>query len=125
MLRKSALLALAVSFLAVADASAQTVRGTILGTVTDSSGAVIRRAKVTVREISTGLTRSELSNDEGEYSIPQLPAGHYNIVVEEPNFKKTERTGVELRVDDRLRIDVTLTVGQVTETVAVEATRLP
>ena len=66
MLRKSALLALAVSFLAVADASAQTVRGTILGTVTDSSGAVIRRAKVTVREISTGLTRSELSNDEGE-----------------------------------------------------------
>ena len=119
--KRQALLALIVSILAAADASAQTVRGTILGTVTDSSGAVIRGARVTVREVSTGLTRSELTNDAGEYSIPQLPAGHYSIVVEAPNFKKTELTGIELQVDDRLRRDVTLTVGQVTEVVAVEA----
>ena len=122
MLRTShALIVLSIFFLAAAAAVAQTVRGIILGTVTDPSGSVIRQAKVTVREIATGLTRSDVTNDAGEYSIPQLPAGRYDVSVEEPNFKKAERTGIELRVDDRLRIDVTLMVGQVTETVAVEA----
>ncbi|MGA2113265.1 MAG: TonB-dependent receptor [Bryobacteraceae bacterium] len=109
------------SFLGALPCAAQTVRGTILGTVTDPSGAVVRRAKVTVREVSTGLTRSELTNDEGEYSIPQLPAGRYDLVVEEPSFKKTEKTGIELRVDDRLRQDVTLAMGQVSEVVMVAA----
>jgi hypothetical protein len=119
--KTTASLALLLSFLAAASASAQTVRGTILGTVTDPSGAVVRKAKVTVREVTTGLTRSEVTNDEGEYSIPQLPAGHYDLVVEAPDFKKTELTGIELQVDDRLRKNVTLAVGQVTETVSVEA----
>src|SRR5260370_22384860 len=100
---------------------AQSVRGTILGTVTDPSGAVVHKAKVTVREVSTGLTRSELTRETGEYSIPQLPVGIYDLTVEEPSFKKTERTGIELRVDDRLRIDVALTLGNVAETVQVEA----
>ena len=100
---------------------AQTVRGTILGTVTDPSGAVVHKAKVTVREVATGLTRSELTSETGEYSIPQLPVGIYDLTVEEPSFKKTERPGIELRVDDRLRIDVALTLGNVAETVQVEA----
>ena len=100
----------------------QTVRGTILGTVTDASGAVVRGAKVTALQTSTGLTRAEVTNGEGEYSIPQLPVGPYTVTVEQPGFKKTERTGVELRVDDKLRIDIALALGQVTETVAVEAT---
>src|SRR5258708_1601713 len=100
---------------------AQSVRGTILGTVTDPSGAVVRKAKVTVREVATGLTRSELTSETGEYSIPQLPVGIYDLTVEEPSFKKSERTGIELRVDDRLRIDVALTLGNVAETVQVEA----
>src|SRR5208282_939190 len=78
---------------------------------TDPSGAVVRKAKVTVREVTTGLTRSEVTNDEGEYSIPQLPAGHYDLVAEAPDFKKTELTGIELQVDDRLRKNVTLAVG--------------
>lgn len=100
---------------------AQSVRGTILGTVTDPSGSVVPKAKVTAREVATGITRSELTGDTGEYSIPQLPAGRYDLTVEERSFKKTERTGIELRVDDRLRIDVTLTLGNVAETVTVEA----
>jgi hypothetical protein len=106
---------------AVACAPAQSVRGTILGTVTDPSGGVVRRAKVTAREVSTGLTRSERTNDQGEYSSPQLPAGHYDISAEAPGFKTTDRTGIELRVDDRLPVDMTLSVGQVTEVVEVEA----
>ena len=119
---RNALLTVVLSFLAAASASAQTVRGTILGTVTDSSGAVIVKARVTVKEFATGLTRSELTNDEGEYSIPQLPVGIYTLTVEAPNFKKSERAGIELRVDDRLRVDIPLTVGAVSEVVAVEAT---
>ncbi len=87
-------------------AGAQSVRGTILGTVTDSTGAVIKGATVTARQTATGLVRTEVTNDVGEYSIPQLPVGPYIVTVEQPGFKKTERTGVELRVDDRLRIDL-------------------
>lgn len=56
-------------------AQAQTVLGTILGTVTDSSGAIVRGAKVTVTQVSTGLVRSAMTNDAGEYSFPQLPCG--------------------------------------------------
>ncbi|HXB74034.1 MAG TPA: TonB-dependent receptor [Candidatus Acidoferrales bacterium] len=100
----------------------QSVRGTILGTVTDTSGAVIPGAKITARQTATGLTRTEVSNADGEFSIPQLPVGQYALIVEQANFKKSERTGIELRVDDKLRVDVVLAVGQVTETVAVEAT---
>ncbi len=123
MLRISnAFLPLALSFLAAAPAVAQSVRGTILGTVTDSSGAVVRKAKVTVREVSIGLIRTELTNDEGEYSIPQLPAGHYDVSVEDPNFKKAEVKGIELSVDDHQRVDVKLSIGQVSEVVEVAAT---
>ncbi len=100
----------------------QSVRGTILGTVTDASGAVVRSAKVTATQTATGLTRTDLTNDEGEYAIPQLPVGSYTVSVEQAGFKRTDRTGVELRVDDRLRIDVVLALGQVSDTVAVEAT---
>src|SRR5712692_3231494 len=100
----------------------QNIRGTILGTITDESGGVIRGAKITAHQTATGLSRTEVSNDAGEYSIPQLPVGQYTLEVEQPGFKKTERTGIELRVDDKVRIDVSLAVGQLAETVAVEAT---
>ncbi len=119
--KSHALLAISLSFSATIAGYGQSVRGTILGTVTDPSGAVVRGAKGTARQIATGLTRAELSNGEGEYSIPQLPVGEYALTVEQSGFKKTERTGIELRVDDRLRIDFALAVGQVNETVAVEA----
>jgi len=108
--------------LAASAAYSQSVRGTILGTVTDASGAVVRGAKVTATQTTTGLTRTELTNGEGEYSIPQLPVGPYTVTAEQAGFKKTERSGIELRVDDKLRIDLSLALGQVSETVAVEAT---
>ncbi len=103
-------------------AISQTIRGTILGTVTDSTGALVRGAKVTALQTATGQSRSEVTNDSGEYSIPQLPVGPYTIAVEQSGFKKSERTNIDLRVDDQLRIDVSLAVGQMTDTVAVEAT---
>src|SRR5579863_1960314 len=103
-------------------ACGQTVLGTILGTVTDSSGAIVRGAKVSVTQVATGLVRTETSNATGEYSFPQLPAGVYRVDAELTGFKKTQRTGIELRVEDTLRIDLALQVGQLTETVSVEAT---
>ena len=115
-------LALCIALCAAAVAYGQSVRGTILGTVTDASGAVVPGAKVTAQHTATGLTRTELTNNDGEYSIPQLPVGQYSLTVEHANFKKNERSNIELRVDDKLRQDVVLSVGQVTETVAVEAT---
>ncbi|MBV8817585.1 MAG: TonB-dependent receptor, partial [Acidobacteriaceae bacterium] len=109
--------------LAVASAlpgAAQSVRGTILGTVTDSTGAIVRGAKVTATQQATGLVRTEQTNDAGEYSIPQLPVGIYDVIAEAAGFKKSDRRGIELRVDDKLRIDLSLTIGEVTETVAVQ-----
>jgi hypothetical protein len=100
----------------------QSVRGTVLGTVTDSTGAVIKGAVITARQTATGLVRTEVTSEVGEYALPQLPVGPYIVTAEHPGFKKVERTGLELRVDDRLRIDLTLELGQVTETVAVEET---
>src|SRR2546430_7590597 len=93
---------------------AQNIRGTILGTVTDETGAVIRGAKVTAHHIATGLSRSEATNDNGEYTLPQLPVGIYTVTAEQPGFKKVERPNIELRVDDSLRVNLTLTVGQIT-----------
>ena len=101
---------------------AQSVLGTILGTVTDSSGAIVRGAKVTVTQTATGLVRNATTNDAGEFSFPQLPAGPYRVEAEASGFKKTQRSGIELRVEDVLRVDVVLQVGQLTETVSVEAT---
>lgn len=102
--------------------NAQTVLGTILGTVTDTSGAIVRGAKVSVTRVATGLVRTALTNDAGEYSFPQLPVGEYRVEAELAGFKKTQRTGVDLRVEDTLRIDLILQIGQQTETVSVEAT---
>jgi hypothetical protein len=61
---------------------AQSVSGTILGTVTDSSGAVISNAKVTVVNEGTGLTRTLTSDANGEYSAPSVPTGHYTVIAE-------------------------------------------
>jgi hypothetical protein len=100
-------------------AFAQNIRGTILGTVTDETGAVIRGAKVTAHHIATGLIRSDTTNDSGEYTLPQLPVGIYAVSAEQPGFKKVERPNIELRVDDNLRVNLVLSVGQVTETVSI------
>jgi hypothetical protein len=101
--------------------TAQNIRGTILGTVRDASGSVIPGAVVKVTQPTTGLTRSEITNASGEYLIPQLPVGAWVLDVEHAGFKHSQRTGIVLEVDQKLRQDVTLEVGQVTDSVAVEA----
>jgi len=100
-------------------AYAQAVNATLLGTVTDSSGAVIPNAKVTATEITTNSTRASQTNDSGYYSFPNLPPGSYAVMVEAAGFKKELRRDITVLVDTNTRVDVQLQPGVVTETVEV------
>jgi hypothetical protein len=115
--KASALCALAV--LCVATAYSQAVNGTLLGTVTDSSGAVIVNAKVTITETNTGISHSEMTNVSGNYSFGDLPPGRYAVVVEQAGFKKESRRDIDVLVDSTVRINIALQPGAVTETVEV------
>jgi hypothetical protein len=104
------------------NAGAQTVSGTILGTVTDSSGSVVPGAKVTIVNEGTGLTRTVQADASGEFTAPSLPTGHYTVIAELTGFKTLTLSNIELGVDQRARIDLKLEVGAMTESVSVEAT---
>src|SRR5882724_6391238 len=67
--------------------SAQTFRGTILGTVTDPSGAVVAGAKVSVKNVATGLERTTDTSEDGSYSLPELPIGAYDVTVTQSGFQ--------------------------------------
>ncbi len=101
---------------------AQTTRGTILGTVTDQSGAVMPGVTVTVRETSTGLTRTDTTNNSGDYLMPELPVGPYTVEAVKQGFVKVERSGLTLQVDQKMRVDISMQVGQVTQQLVVEST---
>lgn len=107
--------------LTVSLCSAQAIFGSIQGTVTDESGAVLANAKVTARNTSTGVTANATSNGAGLYFIGDLRPGPYDVEVEITGFQKLARRGLSLRVEDRLRVDLSLKVGQVTESVEVRA----
>lgn len=102
-------------------ALAQVTTGTILGTVRDSTGAVVVGAQVTITETNKGTSSRFETDETGSYNAPFLVPGTYSVTVEKPGFKKSVRSGIVLQVDQRARIEVTLDVGQVTETVSVVA----
>lgn len=91
----------------------------IVGTVTDSSGAVVGSASVTVRNEATGLTRTVPTSDRGVYFSTALPIGVYTVTVESQGFKRKSITGLEIQVNQEARLDIALEVGAVTETVNV------
>jgi hypothetical protein len=100
----------------------QSVSGTILGTVTDSSGSVIPNAKVTAVNEGTGLTRTVQADSSGEYTLASLPTGRYTIMTEMTGFKALALSNIELSVDQRARIDLKLELGAMSESISVEAT---
>src|SRR5262249_38444677 len=101
-------------------ASAQTnTVGTISGTVKDPNGATIPRAEVTIQEERTGLTRTVTADEFGSFTIPSVPAGLYTVSTAPSGFKKTVNSGVELHVNENLVVNLTVQVGQVSETVTV------
>jgi hypothetical protein len=95
--------------------------GEITGTVTDSSGAVVSGATVTVTNVATSVDRRVTTNDVGNYTVPFLNPGVYNITAQLSGFKAATRSGLTLQVGDVARVNFTMEVGAVTETVAVSA----
>jgi outer membrane receptor protein involved in Fe transport len=104
---------------------AQTFRGTILGTVTDASGALVSGAQVTVRNVNTGLERTTQTSADGSYSAPELPIGTYSVTVSQSGFQTAVTTGVIVDVAGERRVDVSLRPGQVAERVEVSGETLP
>jgi Carboxypeptidase regulatory-like domain/TonB dependent receptor len=109
-----------VALLWPAQAAAQAVSGTILGSVNDGSGAAVAGVKITFTHTQTGLTRFVTSDSEGEYVAPNLPPGVYNISTEAPGFKRLSLDNVRLSVDQKARVDLKLEVGATTESVTIE-----
>src|SRR5258706_1579870 len=94
---------------------------TVVGTVTDPSGAAVANATITITRTETGQVFHLVSNGDGQYVAPDLPIGHYNIKVEATGFKTAEQKGVVLQVGDRTRLDFQMPVGGASETITVEA----
>ncbi|MGD0096739.1 MAG: TonB-dependent receptor [Terracidiphilus sp.] len=105
----------------VCNGSAQTFRGSIQGTITDSSGAAIPGAQVKVFSPGTGLTRMVTTNDLGGYVASELPLGTYNITVERDGFRSTTLTNIPVTVGSATRADARLSAGAVEEVVQVTA----
>ncbi len=99
----------------------QTVTGSLVGVVSDISGAVVPGAKVAASESRTNFTRSITTDSSGNYSIPLLPVGIYDIHVTAPGFKEFVRRGIELNADTRIEADASLTLGDASERVEVTA----
>jgi len=106
-------------FLFTVPASAQKITGDISGTVTDTSGAVVRDAKITAVNMGTGETRSAMSSDAGFYRILELPPGNYKVTVTAQGFKTTTREA-QVALALVTTSDFQLQIGQVSETVQVE-----
>src|SRR5215216_5696221 len=114
------LLLLGIGLLNESQAQTTTV-GSISGTVRDSSGAIIPNAEVVIREENTGFTRTVNTGNDGIYSAPSLPVGRYSVSSGPQGFKTTVAKGLDLHVSENLTVNLTLEVGQVSETVNVTA----
>src|SRR6202162_5711941 len=115
---------LAFVVLAATSLLAQTFRGTVLGTVTDASGAVISGAKVTVRNVNTGQERSTETSADGSYSVPELPIGTYTVTITQAGFQTSVTSDVLVDVATERRVDAVLKAGQVSQTVEVSGQEL-
>src|SRR5262249_42939910 len=121
MSERCVLAVLCVAVLGLLPAFAQT-EASISGVVHDPSGAVIPGVSVTVTNPATNFVRMAISNEAGVYNFPVLQPGRYNIKVELPGFRTIEQNGVELQVQQSARIDFTLQVGEISQTVEVSGT---
>jgi hypothetical protein len=100
---------------------AQEYRATVVGSVTDPSGAAVPKASITITNTESGVSSKTETNQEGVYQVPYLLPGVYSLEAVAPGFKTHHRSPIELRVDDKARIDVALEVGRASEQVTVVA----
>src|ERR1035437_6380031 len=115
------LLVLLFMFLLTKPGNAQVLYGSIVGTVTDSTGAVIPGASVTVTQMQTSDTRSVTSNDGGVYTVSTVPAGTYSVSVSKEGFATFTSTNIAVAINTTVRVNANLTVGAQAEKVTVSA----
>jgi len=108
-----------VAILATSAASAQEFRGTLSGAVSDPAGGVVPNAKVIVTEVTTGTKSQTVTDSAGQYTIPFMLPGDYDISVQSQGFKETVRKSIHVGSGDHPVIDVALEVGNTTQTVEV------
>jgi carboxypeptidase family protein len=113
-----------VSLLTFVGKSSAGTGGSISGTVTDASGAVVVKAAVTAKNLETGITQTGTTDAKGFYSFPALVVGHYDLEISNSAFRPYRRTGVTIDANSALTIDAVLTVGEITDTVTVEENQL-
>ena len=101
--------------------SAQLDTASIVGTVLDQTGAVIPNASIVVESQNTGFTRNTNANGEGNFVVPALPIGQYRITASAAGFKSRAVEGFTLRVSDRLRVEITLEPGAISEKITINA----
>jgi len=121
MLSRFGKLLFAAALLIPSSAFAQADKGTLLGTVLDSSGAPVADTTVRATEVNTNIAREARTNEAGNYSFPLLDPGTYSVDAEHTGFKRESRQGVRLEANSTVRTDFTLQVGSVSETVNVSA----
>ena len=109
------------SALSISTGLGQTTSTEILGLVADTSGAVVPGAKVTIARTATGETRTAVTNQAGEYTFPLIETGEYRVHVEMAGFRSQTVTGLRVELQQKARVDFTLEVGAVSETVEVVA----
>ena len=102
-------------------AAAQTITASLEGDVKDASSAAVPGAKVQVINTDTGVIARVETGPDGRFIAPSLPPGPYSVVVEATGFKKVDRSGMVLQVNQTARIEVTLEVGSLTETIEINA----
>ena len=112
---------LAFVILTAAALAAQTFRGGIVGTVTDSSGATVADAKIHAANLGTGLARDTVSSANGDYAFPELPLGEYTLTINKEGFQTQTLKGIHVGVGNPESVNVTLTPGQVEQKVEVNA----
>ncbi len=113
---------LALALLTSALSYGQAVNSTILGSVTDASGAVVANARITVTENSTNAVRTTQTNESGNFTFPEITPGRYSVVAEAAGFKKEVRPSIEAVVNSSARIDMQLTTGSISESIEVTDT---
>ena len=110
---------LAVALLLAAAVFAQSDRSSVTGTVSDPAGAVVASAPILAKNLDTGVEYQAGTTATGNYTLPELPVGRYEITVAVPGFKRFVRQGLQVAAAQAYRIDITLEVGATTDSVTV------
>jgi hypothetical protein len=120
--RSARLLLFVVAALASLPLHAQVVGGSIVGIITDPSGAAVQGVRVVIQNLDTGANRTLITSADGRYIAPSLTAGSYNVVIQAEGFGNLRRTGITLAVGQVDEVDIVLSVSSVAQTIEVQDT---